>query len=109
MLRSLREKIKHSTKIFIDFLKNKVFTKNKLTGSKQKKQISELRELINASVSTSKSNRKLIPKSIHFPETLPVSLRAKEIRDSLRENGVNSCWRYRFWQNYAVTENMPRC
>ena len=90
MLRSLREKIKHcQTKDLYRFSKIiKSLQKTKLTGSKQKKQISELSELINASVSTSKSNRKLIPKSIHFPETLPVSLRAKEIRDSLRENQV---------------------
>ena len=90
MLHSLREKIKHcQTKDLYRFSKIiKSLQKTKLTGSKQKKQISELSELINASVSTSKSNRKLIPKSIHFPETLPVSLRAKEIRDSLRKNQV---------------------
>ena len=90
MLRSLREKIKLCQTNYL-YLFSKIIKslqKTKLTGSKQKKQISELSELINASVSTSKSNRKLVPNSIRFPETLPVSLRAKEIRDSLRENQV---------------------
>ena len=90
MLRSLREKIKHcQTKDLYRFSKIiKSLQKTKLTGSERKKQLSELTELISASVSTSKSNRKLIPKFIHFSETLPVSLRAKEIRDSLRKNQV---------------------
>ena len=90
MLRPLRERIKHcQTKDLYSFSKRiQSFEKMKLTSSKKKKQISDLSDLIDASVYISKSNRKLIPKSIHFPETLPVSLRAREIRDSLRNNQV---------------------
>ena len=90
MLQSLIERLRQCQTRDLHRFSQKIrfIERSNSTDSDLRKRISKLGALIDNSVSITESKDLLIPRSINFPESLPVSARASEIGKLLSSNQV---------------------